>query len=114
MILAVISVGVVCAADNDTVSVNGCNFTIPEGFSVNKTADYYVVLSNGNGDNIKIEAQQALDDKLNVVGATSSVGGKEGVLRNYNEGKCSFFYMDNGHRITITAPDQSLIESVIS
>lgn len=114
MILAIISVGVVCAGDNDTVKLNGFNFTIPEGFSVNNTTNDHVTLLNDNGDMIKIKVEMSLNDKLNVFGDSSSLGSKEGVLRNYNNGNCSFFYLDDGHMITITAPNQSLIESVIS
>lgn len=112
LVVAAVGIGVVCAGE--TIDIDGCTFNIPDGYNKTNSTSSHAYFSNGAGDSYSIEVKQSYSGNASVYGDTSSINGKEGVLRSFNEGKCQFIYNDNGKMITITAPDQSIIESIIS
>jgi hypothetical protein len=112
MVLAIISVGAVSAGDNENVTVNSCDFNIPDDFTVENTTSSSAFLKNNDGEEIKIEVKDTINDKLSMVGDEATYGEHEGVLREYTNGMYKFFYLDDFKEITITTSDESLIESL--
>ncbi len=112
LIVLIVSAGIAFAGE--TVKVKDCEFKVPDGYHKTNESDYKVFLKNDEGDFISIEVQTSYSDKLNVYGDSSTIGDKEGVLRTFNEGQSQFIYQDGMNMITITAPDTSVIENIIS
>ena len=113
--LIVLIVGAGIAFAGETVKVKDCEFKVPDGYHKTNESDSRVFLKNDEGDFISIEIQKAeYMDKLNVYGDSATIGEKEGVSRTFNDGQTQFIYLDDGKMITITAPDNSVIEDILS
>lgn len=112
LIVLIASVGLVCASE--TEKIDNCEFTIPDGYHKTNESGSTTFFANDAGDSFSIEVKTTYYDELNIFGDPATIGGHEGVIRSYDNGEVSFFYLEDGNIVTITASDQSLIETLLS
>lgn len=136
-IFLVVMIGCAYAADstdssnNNTVTISGLNFTIPEGFTedvdeevVNESGsdEGYTYVSNErmfeDDDNLVLISvstfdQNITEDYIKDVGEKTTINNVTGYLEDMGF-LALFSYIEDGKLVVITANDKNVIEEVLS
>ncbi len=110
MVLAAVSIAAVSATE-DTVTVNGLEFNVPDGFEkVNSTSTS--AKFSGDEGNFTISVENSYNI---MILNPKTINGKEGTLETSADtpGKVRFQYPEINQIVTITVSDESLLESII-
>ena len=127
MIVAASAIALVSAAD--TVTINGVDFNVPEGYSYDADLslaadeDYGVspgtigVLTNGDDQIIILVGNNTEGSTLDDINTNNlpakTINGKDGAFNENANGMQSFAYIEDGKIFVIAAPDEATIEQVI-
>lgn len=110
MVVAAVSITAVSAAE-DTVTVNGLQFNVPDGFEkVNLTSTSAEF--SGEDGNFSITVENSYNI---MIRDPKTINGKEGTIETSanTPGKVRFQYAEVNQIVTITVSDESLLESII-
>lgn len=128
MVVAAATITVVSAAE--TVTVNGVEFNVPDGFKSQPESDQMsYVAYNGEGKIAFLDSDNgtavilgvldnnggvSLDDIKNSNSSyiDKTIAGKDGIIAD-NGKTLSFIYIENDKLMTIYAPTESLLEETI-
>ncbi|MDO5831516.1 MAG: hypothetical protein Q4Q14_01650 [Methanobrevibacter sp.] len=135
-IFAIVMIGCAYAADstesaNNTVTISGINFTIPEGMTENVaeeiinetgTDDDYTFLTNSktfeDDENIVVVSvstyeQNLTEDYLKDIGEKTTIGNTTGYLEDMGV-LTLFSYIQDNDLVVITSNNKTLVEETLS
>ena len=114
MAVAAVSIGAACAGE-DTVTVNGLDFNIPDGYEKTNSTGNTVYFSDDNGGEFSINVDESssliIRDPATVNGREGSI--YTGVDGSSTEGQVKFVYQQDGKVVTIKTTDETLLEQII-
>ena len=122
-IFAIVMIGCAYAADstdslNNTITVSGINFTIPEGMTENVTEE--VVNKTGADENytfviinVATYDQNLTEDYIKDIGEKTTISNTTGYLEDMGFFTL-FSYIQDNDLVIITASEKNLVEEVLS